>query len=126
MKIVRPEHSWCVISPSLGGRVCLQRLALRCGYRVSEVCAELGCGERYLHEVFMRDVGLSPKQWMRLERMVVARRMLAGGKPPPDVSVALGFASLNGFRREFLCVYRVLPREYQRRRLGKESPEPVR
>lgn len=118
MRMVRPEYYWCVLMPSQSGRICLQRLALRCGYRIGEVCEELGCGERYLNEVFKRDIGLPPKVWMRRERMVVARRMLGGGKPTAEVAEALGFGTVNSFRREFLHFYQVLPGEYRRRRLG--------
>lgn len=114
MRIVRPEMSWRVLSPEWpGGSVCLQLLALRCGYRIGEICAELDCGERYLYEVFTRDIGLSPKEWMRRERMVVARRMLSGGKGPDEVAESLGFASKQNFRREFLAFYRVGPVEFQ-------------
>ena len=119
MRIVRPEMSWRVLGPEWpGGSVCLQRLALRCGYRICEICAELNCGERYLYEVFIRDIGLSPKEWMRRERMVVARRMLAGGERVDDVTERLGFASKNNFRREFLAFYGVLPLEFQKQRIG--------
>ena len=115
MRIVRPEMSWRVLSPEWqGGSVCLQLLALRCGYRIGEICSELDCGERYLYEVFTRDIGLSPKEWMRRERMVVARRMLAGGKGPDEVAESLGFASKQNFRREFLAFYRVGPLEFQK------------
>ncbi len=110
MRIIRCTDSWCVLSPSLGEEgCCLQRLAMRLGYRVGEICGALGCSERYLRAVFLRDVGLSPKEWMRQERMVVARRMLGGGREPSAVAMDLGFSSLNNFRREFQQVYGVSP-----------------
>jgi AraC-like DNA-binding protein len=120
MRFVRPDQSWCVLFPSRKKRLCLQRLALSCGYRVSELCAELECNRRYLHEVFLRDIGLPPKEWMRRERMVVARRMLTGGKSPEEVAADLGFATPNNFRREFLGVYRVQPLDFQRERWGEK------
>lgn len=98
--------------------MCLQRLALRCGYRIGEICAELNCSERYLYEVFLRDIGLPPKEWMRRERMVVARRKLVGGKAPEEVAESLGFALKNNFRREFLAFYGVPPLQFQRERWG--------
>jgi AraC-like DNA-binding protein len=116
MRIVRPELSWRVLFPSQGDSLCLQRLALRCGYRVTELSTELECTRRYLHVVFLRDIGLTPKEWMRRERMVVARRMLAGGRVPEEVAMDLGFATQNNFRREFLETYRVLPLQFQRER----------
>jgi len=121
MRIVRPEMSWRVLTPDWpGGSVCLQRLAIRCGYRISELCRELACCERYLHEVFSRDIGLSPKEWMRQERMVVARRMLVGGKAPEEVAKNLGFTMKQNFRREFLAFYGVPPLRFQRERWGGE------
>ena len=118
MRLVRPEQSWHILLPSRGGRLCLQRLALRCGYRIGELCQELECSERYLHEVFSRDVGLPPKEWMRRERMVVARRKLVGGKSPEEVAESLGFALKNNFRREFLAFYGIPPLQFQRGRWG--------
>ena len=118
MRLVRPEQSWHVLLPALGQRICLQRLALRTGYRVGEVCAVLDCHRDYLHEVFLRDVGLTPKDWMRRERMVVARRKLIGGKSPDEVAEDLGFALKNNFRREFLAFYGIPPLQFQRERWG--------
>jgi AraC family transcriptional regulator, transcriptional activator FtrA len=118
MRIVRPEQNWCVLLTTREGRFCLQRLALRCGYRICELCAELKCTERYLYEVFTRDVGLPPKEWMRQERMVVARRMLTGGRSPEEVAKVLGFATQNIFRREFQGFYQVPPLRFQRESWG--------
>lgn len=119
MRIVRPEQYWCVLLAATGERLCLQRLALRCGYRICELCGELECSERYLHTVFLRDIGLPPKEWMRRERMVVARRKLIGGKRPEEVAADLGFSCQNNFRREFLAVYQVPPLQFQRERWGR-------
>jgi len=80
------------------------------------MCAELECSERYLYEVFSRDIGLPPKEWMRRERMVVARRMLVGGKAPEEVAADLGFAAGGNFRREFLRFNEVPPLWFQQER----------
>lgn len=119
VRIIRTTDSWCVLSPTLGCEGgCLQRLAMRLGYRVGELCAELRCSERYLRAVFLRDVGLSPKEWMRQERMVVARRMLQGGMDPAVVATELGFASVNNLRREFQATYGESPLGYVRSAAG--------
>jgi AraC-like DNA-binding protein len=118
MRIVRPEQNWCILFAGTGERLCLQRLSLRCGYRICEVCDELDCSERYLHRIFVRDIGLAPKDWMRRERMVVARRKLIGGKRPEEVAAELGFSNPNNFRREFLATYKVPPLQFQLERWG--------
>ncbi len=91
---------------------CLERLAFRKGYRVADVCAALGCSSRYLHTLFVRDIGLAPKHWMKLERMVVARRKLEGGKSPEEVARDLGFMSIHVFRRQFHLFYQTTPARF--------------
>lgn len=55
---------------------------------------------------------MTPKAWMRQERMVVARRMLIDGLESDEVSERLGFSSIGSFRREFRTIHGVLPLEY--------------
>lgn len=119
MRLIRPEMSWRVLVPdNPAGSICLQRLVLRHGYRVEEICSQLACTRSYLHRVFIRDIGLPPKEWMRRERMVVARRMLIGGREPVEVAEVLGFATQNNFRREFLEIHRVPPLRFQQEAWG--------
>lgn len=99
-----------------GESYCLERLALTKAYRVADVCNALGCSSRYLHILFTRDIGLSPKHWMKLERMVVARRKLEGGKSPADVARDLGFMSIHTFCRQFQRFYHITPELFQRNR----------
>jgi AraC-like DNA-binding protein len=105
-----------VVETFSGNSHCLEKLALSKSYRVAGVCAALGCSERYLYAVFIRDIGLPPKTWMNLERMVVARRKLEGGIPVGQVAADLGFMSVEAFRRRFYTVYRVSPGRFVRNR----------
>lgn len=113
MRIVSEQSNCRVLLSGGGGHASLQGLALRCGYRVGEVCDALGCGERYLHEVFVRDLGMPPKLWMKGERMTVARRRLKDGTPPREVAAELGYQGVQHFRREFRGVFGVTPVEFQ-------------
>lgn len=62
----------------------------------------------------MRDIGLAPKHWMKLERMVVARRKLAGGQSPEEVASDLGFMSAPSFARQFQEFYKISRRAIKR------------
>ncbi len=104
--------TWRVLFPDGREPLSLEKLALASGYRVKGMREVMDCSERYVYEVFVRDIGLPPKIWMRQERMVVARRMMGGGAGFSEVSERLGFASTGGFRREFRDIHGVLPREY--------------
>ena len=53
---------------------------------------------------------------MNLERMVVARRKLEGGKREVEIAKDLGFMSVESFRRRFYKVYRVYPSKFVRNR----------
>jgi AraC-like DNA-binding protein len=116
LKIVRSNQTWRVVESFSGESYCLERLALSKAYRVAEVCRALGCSSRYLYILFTRDIGLSPKHWMKLERMVVARRKLEGGKSPEDVAKDLGFMSVHTFCRQFQRFYHTTPDVFQRDR----------
>lgn len=112
MRIVRPETTWRVLLADGREPLCLQLLAFSCGYRIKGMVEELDCSGRYVHRVFMRDVGVPPKIWMRQERMVRARHMVEGGSTNEDVAEKLGFSSAGSFRREFVAIYGLPPVEY--------------
>lgn len=116
MRFIRSIQTWRVVETFSGETYCLEKLALSKCYRVADVCVALGCSERYLYAAFLRDIGLPPKTWMNLERMVVARRMLEGGKPIEKVASDLGFMSLEAFRRRFYKVYKMSPGRFLRSR----------
>ena len=116
LKIIRSNQTWRVVESNSGTDHCLERLAFSKGYRVADVCRALGCSNRYLHILFVRDIGLPPKHWMKLERMVVARRKLEGGKPPEEVARDLGFMSLHTFCRQFYLYYQTSPDRFQQDR----------
>lgn len=112
MRIARVEYRWRVIAFGHVLHDCLERLAYEQGYRVSGLCGELGLCERYFREVFLRDVGLTPKEWLDWERMVAARRLLSFGVDPLVVSDQLGFSHPNSFRRAFREAYGIAPMRF--------------
>lgn len=116
MRFIRSKQTWRVVETFSGKIHCLEKLVLSKSYRVADVCAVLGCSERHLYAVFVRDIGLPPKTWMNLERMVVARRKLEGGKTVEQVAADLGFLSVESFNRKFAKVYRVSPARFLRNR----------
>lgn len=122
MRIARVECRWRVLGFGHVIHDCLEGLAYAQGYRVDGVCRELGLGPRHFREIFERDVGLTPKEWMDWERMVMARRLLVLGVDPLVVSDLLGFSHPNSFRRVFSEVYKITVSQFleiRNRRVGK-------
>jgi AraC-like DNA-binding protein len=116
MKLARSDCRWHVIPEDPVFHDCLESLAFRHGYRVACVCRELGVTEQHFRKIFQRDVGIRLKDWMRSERMVVARRMLSAGVSAAEISDLLGFAHTNCFRREFRKTYQVTVRDFLSKR----------
>lgn len=68
---------------------------------------------------FQRQVGLSPRLYLRQLRALKARHLLQLGKPLAEVASALHFADQAHFSRAFKDVFGVSPGKLQRVMLGK-------
>lgn len=112
MRITRSPRGWVLSETKNPSDESLEEVAFRSGFRVKEVCHELRVSEQHLRRIFLRDVGISVKDWLRCERMVRARRMLVAGQTTETIADLLGFSHPNSFRRAFRDVYGVTPAEY--------------
>jgi AraC-like DNA-binding protein len=95
--------------------VSLTKLARECRFNASELCLRLGVSERHIRRIFEDGIGIGPKEWLRQERMVVARNLLREGLLIKNVASQLGFANYKNLNREFLAFYGVTSSDYQRR-----------
>lgn len=93
----------------------LSAMAAEAGFKVGPLGLRLGVSGRQLQRLFLDSLGISPKDWMRRERMVLARQLLREGRLVREVGADLGFASARDFSREFQAVCGVSPSEFQRR-----------
>jgi AraC-like DNA-binding protein len=82
--------------------------------RMSDLVARSGRGERTLHRLFMKYVGVSPAWTIRRYRLRAAAQRLAAN-PPEDVSTVaseLGYADQAHFIRDFRATIGITPGEY--------------
>lgn len=93
----------------------LGQIAREGEYRMSSLCDRVGVSERHLRRVFEDGIGISPKDWLRQERMVAARSLLRAGSPIKEVSIDLGFTTAKMFSRDFQLFYGVKPTDFQRK-----------
>lgn len=98
--------------------VSLSKMARECRFNATELCNRLGVSERHIRRIFEDGLGIGPKEWLRQERMVVARNLLREGSPIKDVATQLGFANYKNLNREFLAFYGVTSSDYQRKQLA--------
>ncbi len=96
----------------------LSQIAQECEYRMSGLCERIGVSERHLRRVFEEGIGISPKEWLRQERMVAARKLLRYGSPIKEVAIDLGFSTSKMFSRDFISFHGVRPTDFQRKESG--------
>lgn len=96
----------------------LSQIAKEGEFQMSSLCDRIGVSERHLRRVFEEGIGISPKEWLRQERMVAARQLLRHGSPIKEVSADLGFSTSKVFSRDFMSFHGVSPTEFQRKESG--------
>jgi AraC-like DNA-binding protein len=96
----------------------LSQIAKDGEFQMSSLCDRIGVSERHLRRVFEEGIGISPKEWLRQERMVAARQLLRHGSPIKEVSADLGFSTSKVFSRDFMSFYGVSPTDFQRKESG--------
>jgi len=99
MRNPRSEERLMVVLPDLPDGRCLAELAEQCGFRVCQICHEIGCSPAYLRSVFVRDTGMPPKRWLGEIRVVRAREFLDAGAAAGEVALRLGFSCHASLRR---------------------------
>ncbi|MEM8664185.1 MAG: helix-turn-helix domain-containing protein, partial [Pseudomonadota bacterium] len=94
----------------------LQRDALPETMSVQKLSARLGVGRRQLERRFQAATGSSPAAAMRSQRLVAARRLLAGESSVTAVAAEAGFSDVSHFIRAFKQAEGVTPEAWRRRR----------
>lgn len=93
----------------------LSQIAREGDFQMASLCDRIGVSERHLRRVFDEGLGISPKEWLRRERMVAARILLRKGTPVKEVAIDLGFSTAKVFSRDFQNFYGLRPTDFQRR-----------
>jgi AraC-like DNA-binding protein len=85
------------------GRAAALASARRGLVRVEALASHLGVTERQLERMFLRDIGLAPKQFLRTIRFQEVLRQLQSGTPTrwADLALRLGFYDQAHFIRDF-------------------------
>ena len=81
------------------------------------LAARLGVTDRYLRQLFERDLGLSPKGYALYQQGLFAKQLLHETTMPiTDIALASGFNSLRRFNDCFQQLFRLAPREVRKHR----------
>ena len=79
---------------------------------IAQICAFINASERTLHSVFSDVYQVSPKQFLKAQRLFAARQALKAAEPGEQVStvaMGLGFWEMGRFPWEYRVMFGELP-----------------
>ncbi len=83
--------------------------------RLADLMQAVPLGQRQLERLFRHQVGLSPKQFSRIQRVALSRRELRMGSPLLDTALACGYSDQTHFIHDFKSVVGMTPGQYRLR-----------
>lgn len=83
---------------------------------IEHIAHEIGMSPRNFARVFLREIGLTPAQYVERVRVEAARRRLEDSTDGVDaIAASCGFGTAETMRRTFLRHVRVAPSDYRTR-----------
>jgi AraC-like DNA-binding protein len=92
----------------------IRALGPDCSYNATTLAARLGISIRQLQRLFARQLGCSPRAWLREERMQAAHRLLLRASTIKEVALALSFRQESHFSRDFRSRFGYTPSTLQK------------
>ena len=92
-------------APPWGNLATLRSMAFESGFDARALSRRLGVSGRQLSRHFKRSLGCSPKRWLKEQRVLTARRMLASAASVKEVAYMLGFAQVSQFCRDYRAYF---------------------
>jgi AraC-like DNA-binding protein len=92
----------------------IRALSADCAYNATSLATRLGISIRQLQRLFARQLGCSPRAWLREERMQAAHRLLLRAGTIKEVALALSFRQESHFSRDFRSRFGYTPSALQK------------
>jgi AraC-like DNA-binding protein len=106
-ELVTPPPSRSRASDEFGQR--LSRLTPLGAYKVVDLARRLGLSERQLRRTLRASVGVSPREWLRRQRLAAALQMLTTAQSVKQVALSLGYTQMSQFSRDFKAQFGCAP-----------------
>ena len=99
--------------------------AAQCLYSITRMAHGKQMSRQHLRRYFQQNLGTNPKEWIEVQRLEAAMRLLKAGKAVKEVAAELGFGHACDFSRFFHRKTGQTPRELQQMfpKATKCSPE---
>ena len=83
--------------------------------RLADLLQSVPLGQRQLERLFRHQVGLTPKQFSRIQRVALVRRELRAGEALLDTALTCGYSDQAHFIHDFKTVVGMTPGQYRLR-----------
>lgn len=83
--------------------------------RLADLLQTVPLGQRQLERLFRYQVGLTPKQFSRIQRVALVRQQLQRGEPLLDTALMCGYSDQAHFIHDFKMVVGMTPGQYRLR-----------
>jgi len=85
--------------------------------RLADLLQTVPLGQRQLERLFRYQVGLTPKQFSRIQRVALVRQHLQQGEPLLDTALTCGYSDQAHFIHDFKTVVGMTPGQYRASRI---------
>lgn len=99
-----------------------QSLAARSNYQPLHLAELCRVSLRHLERLVKSEAGITPRRWLKRERLRSALTLLPGAPSTKEVAYGLGYRQFSQFCREFKLAFGMTPTEFRR----SPMPEQVR
>ncbi len=83
--------------------------------RLADLLQSVPLGQRQLERLFRHQVGMTPKQFSRIQRVALVRNQLRTGQPLLDTALSCGYSDQAHFIHDFKTVVGMTPGQYRSR-----------
>ena len=101
----------CTVNPLINSAVIYIKEHITEPITIDSVCDNLHITKSYLHQLFLKHMKVSPKQYIISKKLISAQREIRAGKKPTEVALTYGFRNYSTFYRDYTNYFKYTPSE---------------
>lgn len=76
---------------------------------VSEIASAVFVSDSYVYQLFQKKLGISPKKYVNVQRLQLAKEYICAGEQPSTVYLKCGFKDYSAFFRAYKALFGYAP-----------------
>lgn len=107
------QSNLCTVNPLINGAIEYINKNLTLPLNIDTICRELHITKSHLHNLFVKHLKTTPKQYINSKKLTLAQQQLRSGAAPTDVYINCGFSEYTAFYRGYKKLFGHAPSEEQ-------------